>query len=72
MDTWNLVRLPPGKTPINKWVYKEKTNSDGSVKRYKCFVDCGLTQESGIEVATMTTMWMIIALANVDPTVSIR
>ena len=33
---WKLTTLPPGKKAIScKWVYKVKTNSDGSIERYK-------------------------------------
>ena len=33
---WELTTLPPGKKAIGcKWVYKVKTNSDGSIERYK-------------------------------------
>ena len=32
-QTWDLVELPAGKTPIGcKWVYKVKCKSDGSVE----------------------------------------
>jgi hypothetical protein len=35
-DTWDLVPLPPGKSVVDfRWVYKIKTNSDGSIERYK-------------------------------------
>ena len=35
-DTWDLVPLPPGKSIVGcRWVYKIKTNSDGSIERYK-------------------------------------
>jgi hypothetical protein len=35
-DTWDLVPLPPGKSVVGcRWVYKIKTNSDGSIERYK-------------------------------------
>ena len=35
-DTWDLVPLPPGKSVVGFcWVYKIKTNSDGSIERYK-------------------------------------
>ena len=35
-NTWSLVPLPPGKSPIGcKWVYKVKYLSDGSIERYK-------------------------------------
>jgi len=33
-DTWDLVPLPPGKSVVGCcWVYKIKTNSDGSIER---------------------------------------
>ena len=32
---WDLVTLPLGKSVIGcKWIYKIKTRSDGSIKRY--------------------------------------
>jgi hypothetical protein len=35
-NTWDLVPLPPGKSVVGcRWVYKIKTNSDGSIERYK-------------------------------------
>jgi hypothetical protein len=34
--TWDLVPLPPGKSVVGcHWVYKIKTNSNGSIERYK-------------------------------------
>ena len=34
--TWDVVPLPPGKNIVGcRWVYKIKTNSDGSIERYK-------------------------------------
>jgi hypothetical protein len=33
---WDLVPYPPRVHPITcKWVYKDKTRSDGSLERYK-------------------------------------
>lgn len=35
-NTWDLVPLPPSKSVVGcRWVYKIKTNSDGSIERYK-------------------------------------
>jgi hypothetical protein len=35
-NTWDLVLLPPCKSVVGyRWVYKIKTNSDGSIERYK-------------------------------------
>jgi len=35
-EVWELTPLPPGKKAIScKWVHKVKTNSDGSMERYK-------------------------------------
>jgi hypothetical protein len=34
--TWDLVDLPPKKSVVGcKWVFKIKTQSDGSIERYK-------------------------------------
>jgi hypothetical protein len=34
--TWDLLPLPLGKSVVGcRWVYKIKTNSDGSIERYK-------------------------------------
>ena len=45
--TWDLVTLPPGQSVVGcKWIYKIKTYSNGSIKRYKaCLVAKGFTQE---------------------------
>ena len=55
--TWDLVTLPPGKSVVGcKWIYKIKTHSDGSIKRYKVhLVAKGFTQEYVIDyVETFT------------------
>ena len=49
--TWDLVTFPPGKSVAScKWIYKIKTRSDGSIKRYKTrLVAKGFTQEYEID-----------------------
>ena len=49
--TWDLVDLPSGKSAIScKWVYKIKTQSDGTIDRYKArLIARGFTQEHGID-----------------------
>ena len=46
---WELTKLPPGKKAIGcKWVYKVKTNGDGSIERYKArLVARGFDQRFG-------------------------
>ena len=48
-DVWDLTVLPPGKKAIGcKWVYKVKTNGDGSIERYKArLVARGFDQRFG-------------------------
>lgn len=70
--TWSLVDLPSGKKVIdNRWVFKIKTNTDGSVDRYKArLVIRGFTQEHGVDysetfspVVKFTSIRTILAIA---------
>ena len=49
--TWKLVVLPKGRKAIGcKWMYRVKTNLDGSVAQYKArLVAQGCTQISGVD-----------------------
>jgi hypothetical protein len=73
IDTWDLVPLPPGKSVVGcHWVYKIKTNFDGSSKRYKArLVAKGYSQQYDMDyeetfalVAKMTTIrtFTVVAL----------
>jgi hypothetical protein len=70
--TWDLVFPPPGVHPITcKWVYKIKTRSDGSIKRYKArLVARGFQLEQGRDydetfalVAHMTIVCTLLVMA---------
>ena len=49
-DVWDLVELPKGVKPICcKWIFKNKRDSNGNVKRYKArLFTKGFTQKEGI------------------------
>ena len=69
---WDLTALPPGKKAIGcKWVYKVKTNSDGSFERYKArLVARGFDQKFGLDydetfcpVVRMESLRTLLALS---------
>jgi hypothetical protein len=49
--TWRLISLPAGRKVVRcKWIYRIKTNSDGSIARYKArLVAQGSTQIAGVD-----------------------
>ena len=56
--TWDMVTLPPRQSVVGcKWIYKIKTRSNGSIKRYKArLVAKGFTQEYGIDYKETLTL----------------
>eukprot|EP00253_Pinus_taeda_P023081 PITA_23081 len=73
-QTWDLVRLPAGKTTLkNKWVYSLK-EEDGGKQRYKArLVVKGFAQKKGIDfdeifspVVKMTSIRTILSLVAVE------
>ena len=70
--TWDLVTLPLRKFMVGcKWIYKIKTRSNGSIKRYKArLVAKGFTQEYGIDyeetfapIARISSIHALLAIA---------
>lgn len=70
--TWDLEELPSGKRPIsNKWVYRVKTNADGSVDKFKArLVIKGCSQRRGVDynqtfspVARTSTIRSLLSVA---------
>ena len=50
-ETWPLETLPPGRTTVkNKWVFRIKVKSDGTIERFKArLVAKGFTQSPGVD-----------------------
>ena len=72
-NVFKLVSLPEGREVVdNKWVFKIKCNSDGSVERYKArLVAKGFSQQRGVDftetyspVTRLTSVRAILAIAN--------
>jgi ribosomal protein S17E len=73
-DNWDLVPLPSSKSVVGcRWVYKIKTNSDRSIKRYKAkLVAKGYSQQYSTDyeetfalVAKMITIRTLIVVASI-------
>ncbi|CAL2254293.1 unnamed protein product [Prunus armeniaca] len=71
-ETWNLVPLTPTMNVLlNKWVFRVKRNSDGSIQHYKpCLVANGFHQQPGLDcgetfspVVNHSTIRLILALS---------
>lgn len=71
-DTWDLVSLPPNRTAIaTKWVFRVKTNADGSTAKLKArLVAKGFQQKEGLDytetfapVVKWNTLRSVVALA---------
>lgn len=71
-DTWTLVDLSKDRKAIqNKWVYRIKSNPDGTMNRYKArLVIKGCSQRAGIDynktfspVARFESIRILLALA---------
>jgi len=71
-QTWELVELPKGRTPVKcRWTFRVKRGAGGDVIRYKArLVAKGFTQRYGIDyletfapVVKLTSLCIILALA---------
>ncbi len=72
-QVWDLVDLPKGRQPIgSRWVFKVKTNEDGSVQRCKArLVAQGYSQKEGLDydqtfspVVRPESVRSVVALSN--------
>ena len=75
INTWDLIHLPPDKSVVGcRWVYKIKTNYDGSIERYKArlIAKGSYSQQYSIDyeetfapIAKITTIHTLIAVASI-------
>ena len=74
-NVWELVELPTGRKPVgSKWVFKVKTNADGSIERCKArLVAQGFSQKEGLDydetfspVVRSESVRSVIALASIN------
>jgi hypothetical protein len=70
--TWDLVSCPPGTNVVtNKWLFRHKLTSDGSLNRYKAqWVLQGFTQRPRVDydetfslVVKFVTVYVVLSLA---------
>eukprot|EP00253_Pinus_taeda_P029140 PITA_29140 len=71
-EAWDLVELSAGRKPIgSKWVFKEKTNAEGKVEKYKSWlVAKDYSQVSGIDfgdifspIAKVSSIRLLLSVA---------